>query len=887
MHRNHPVTPDTSRQHSEEAVTGPRGEGHRPIASDPARFSGSLEAVTRGLMEGNFLQLLADARAMGQEEAHALGWADWLSHHAVRWRRARSAGETFVERAVVQAALEAPAGHPAKAQGEAAASADPQPRWVRWAPERIIGQTHYFSDETGGPFRRITLCPLGGVVACNAAGQLVRFSDLGQRIATWHLGLESVSGLAVAQDLAYVTGSSGAVHVVNLSDPETPVATLSFDPAIITVLPAAGLACVLAVDAAGALHRIVGTQVTGSASTGCDPTTASWWSGWQEGRELDQSDIVPVLDPATGAVVVQWDPRASSFIQVDASGPTPRVTPDASEPTRAGEAEGVMGPWQGGLQATVPGAWGALPVACVPSGLDWRTEDGITFGSGGLSQWDASLEGCWPLSAPGRYLLWGNGEVLLFASKAAGDGESGEATLLWRLAMEGPELQVSVSGDRLLISNGTRAVEVSLRDLERLSGEVAAPEVLQGALCCWRSPDGLSALVALRGGELARVSGEGVEKLGGSTFWKGGFAVSGAEVVVWRRNGPERGELLHLKGAGRAQDIATPAPVVAAIPAPGAEAAGSFWVIQADGAILRFDPAADAGEELPSVSQVGRPVQGGFRVAGRLLVVDKEGGLLQHGAEGAWVPVGHRTERRLPAPDLSAIACIGPEEAFLLAPGRDGELVREDLGQGFEAYEWADNNTLCAIRESAPGVLEVVLHLRDAGDGVWRKRALESVEIPDKWRRKLRPGRVSSALRRQDPDGDWCVIWFGAEWVVCWNASTGALFEHGSLVGHETQLPAWFRSRGDALSLGELRLGVGEDGSVAALARADGARAAWQGEAFIRPVALLADGVAVIQHGRDLVVLRPAGTPVVGSPDSASAHGASFRVDYLGAARCA
>jgi hypothetical protein len=217
----------------------------------------------------------------------------------------------------------------------------------------------------------------------------------------------------------------------------------------------------------------------------------------------------------------------------------------------------------------------------------------------------------------------------------------------------------------------------------------------------------------------------------------------------------------------------------------------------------------------------------------------------------------------------------------------DGGLMRHDLPTGCQEFLWADPATGCAIDVSDAGVLQVTLHVHDPVTGAWRSLALEPVRIPEDWRANIDPGLATRVIRRRDADGDWCLVWFEAEWVICWDATTGARFAPEVFVGHESQVPAWFRSQGDALALGDLRLTVDGDGTIAALATVDRAFPAWQGQDTIDPEALLADGTAVVRHGKDMLLLRPAGAPISGRPALGAAQGASFAVESLGASRLA
>jgi len=876
------------------------GVAHFLLADQPdaaVRCSSTLEHVLERLEAGEAIDGIADARAVARHIPSHRWWATWLERNVVRWRRA-GADSLYVTReasaktagcraAVVQAAWEAPLGHPARALAPAGQVGLGHALLVRRPPDTLVPETRYVLDDPFCEVVRVAPRPRGGLVASDDRGRVLLFSSMGRQVGVWELGGGRVTGLAVVGDVAY-TASAEGVYVVCLNAPGTEPEFVAMGTAPVTVFPWPEAEAVVVLDADGNAHRVVDAVVTGSVATGLP---------------LDPDDVVAVAAPVGEGLVVCSDSRLKRFVWIEAASDMPVVRSDSERPIHpdgeavrawlAGFAD-VTGPLADGLLEQVPLTWGARAVWVPPSGLAWETPDGRELASGGLSTWDAPLDGCWTLADAGLFLLWGFGEVILFdtgpeggESPVSAEASSGvQDRVLWRRAV--PDVRVMRHGDRLLLVGSDGVTEVCLSELERLRGGPTLPLSHQRPLCCWRAHDAATALVATADGSLVAASAAGLTRLSNHTFWKGGFATSGAVVVIWRRGtlilpGSDGRTLRTDDLSGRRPGVKTPA-IVAVFPT---EAPGSFLVICEDGRMFELD-----GELLApgAMWDLDRQVRGAYRVGGCVLLSTGEGEWLQRSRAGEVFPLdlpvgGHC----VPSPKLSAAAVMVDGSAIVLAPGVYGLLEAQHWPTDNTApVHWASESTLCQVRSTHPGHLDVLLFERDPAQpgAEWQTRQMDAVRIPPGWESVLDPAKVRRCLRMRDADGDWCVVGFERELVLTWNVGTGSVFNPAQPVAFASQLPPAFRANDPCTSLGRRWIAASDNDTALLVGTGETAFPAWQGERRVEPLALLRGGVAVVSEGGDVAVLHP--THAAGDEErEIVAESASFRVQYLGATRLA
>ena len=843
------------------------------------------------------LDAIADARAVARYDERHRWWMSWLERNANRWRlaggdhahfaRDASSKSAGVRSAVVQAAWEAPPGHPARALAPAGYAGLGKRLLMRRPPEALISETRYDLNDASASFIHVACRPCGGLVACDDQGRVLLFSPLGRMLCAWALGDERFTGLAVAGDIAYATGTADGVHVLRLNASDSAPGLIGLGAAPVSVYKWPGGDAVVALDVEGLAHRIADAVVTGSVATS---------------HRASSEDVEGVVAPDGNGLVVFDRGRSRRSVWIEASSAVPVVRSDSEQPAhpdgeamRAGLAD-VCGPLRDGVRQPVPVAWGAR-AADNYCEVIWRLPDGRELASGSLD-FDLKMEGCWPIEQAGLFLLWGGGEVLLFDTVLE-NGDAAEADrgvrdrCLWSRKV--PDVKVLAHGDRLILAGSQGVSEFRIAELARLRGGPRVPERFQRVLCCWRSSEATTALVATADGSLVATSATGFERRNGGVFWKGGFAVSGPLLLIWRQDAvylagqdavylagqkvqPLRPDGLPNNASSRGRSV------IAALPSGSP---GTFIVILQDGKVLSV-----SGDPLKSsnVCDASRPVRQALRVGGCLLLETDEGKLLQLLNNVELVPIDIPLGGRLiPSPGLSALAVVADGGVWTLAPGEPGVLAVRRLPAD-DAYpvHWANETTLCQIRTVSPGVLEVLLFERDSAGsaGDWQTRRLDQLRTHPRWGSIVGPAQASRVDRRRDLDGDWCVVWFDGEWIVAWNIEDGTVFNPAQPVAHEAQLPPSFRLDGASNSLGSSWIAPSENDTALVVGRGEASSTVWQGEHRLTPLALLRGGVAVAAEGGQLVILHP----VDGEwKDDANAavEDASFRLSYSSATRLA
>ena len=192
-----------------------------------------------------------------------------------------------------------------------------------------------------------------------------------------------------------------------------------------------------------------------------------------------------------------------------------------------------------GCSRNISPPWGFTSFNLVlPSGFEVKDESGKTVFYGGLSQWDASLDGFFPLPVEGAALVWG-WKTIRAVSQAVPSGDSQEASSFWehKMADYFDPTAVLVEGDRILVCGESRALELGLSNLcEAALQCVEKPENVDSSspLAAWRMEDPTRCLVPLQTGRLLLVSAGHVEELPfKGLYWNGGFAVAGGRILKW------------------------------------------------------------------------------------------------------------------------------------------------------------------------------------------------------------------------------------------------------------------------------------------------------------------------------------------------------------------
>lgn len=193
-----------------------------------------------------------------------------------------------------------------------------------------------------------------------------------------------------------------------------------------------------------------------------------------------------------------------------------------------------------GCHRNIPAPWGFGTFRLImPSAIEVLDESEKKVFYGGLSQWDASLDGFFPLPVRGAGLVWG-WKTIRAVSQAVTTGEWEEATPFWEheMADYGDPTAVLVEGDRILVCGEERALELGLADL--CEAAVRHEEYVETVdtscpLFAWRMEDPTRCLVPLHTGSLLLVSAGKVEELPFKcVYWKGGICVLGNVILIWQ-----------------------------------------------------------------------------------------------------------------------------------------------------------------------------------------------------------------------------------------------------------------------------------------------------------------------------------------------------------------